>query len=337
METRASHLLIGSFVLVFIAGALGFIVWLAKVDIDRKFAYYTIFFDGAVSGLSIGGDVRYNGIPVGTVAAIDIDPDNPSRVRVIAEVAHDTPIRTDTFASLELQGITGVSFVQLKGGTPGAPLLIDVSEDERPEIRSVASAIQELFEGAPELISRIIVLVNEVTLLVGEENRGHITKILANAETVSATLARRAPEIEEIIVNLNRTNRELAETISKVNGLIGRLDTVVDSTTKTLTTAQGTLSTVDTLIADEVTILTRQLNVVAKDIGGLTRELNAFLADNRESLDVFASDGLVQFTRFIEEARVLIGTASRLVEDVQSDPGRFLFGGSQGVETESRR
>ena len=157
------------------------------------------------------------------------------------------------------------------------------------------------------------------------------------SETVSATLARRSPEIEEIIVNLNKTNKELAETITKVNGLIGRLDTVVDSTDKTLTTARSTLSTVDTLVSKEVTQLTQQLNVVAKDVGKLTRDLNGFLADNRESLDVFASDGLVQFTRFIEEARVLIGSASRLVEDVQSDPGRFLFGGGQGVETESRQ
>lgn len=334
METRASHLLIGTFVLVFIGAALGFIVWLAKVDIDRKFDYYTIYFDGAVSGLSVGGDVRFNGIPVGSVAAIDIDPDNPARVRVIAEVAADTPIRTDTVASLELQGITGVAFVQLKGGSPGAPMLVEASEDEMPEIRSTASAIQELFEGAPELINRIIVLVNELTLLVGEENRGHVTSILANADVLTATLARRAPDIEEIVINLNRTNAELAETITKVNGLIGRLDAVVLSTDQTLTSARSTLKTVDTLIAGEVTQLTAQLNVVSKDIGKLTRDMNRFLDDNRESLDVFASDGLVQFARFIEEARLLVGSAARLIEDVESDPGRFLFGRNHGVEAE---
>jgi phospholipid/cholesterol/gamma-HCH transport system substrate-binding protein len=336
METRASHLLIGTFVLVFIGAALGFIVWLAKVDIDRKFDYYTIFFDGAVSGLSVGGDVRFNGIPVGTVSSIDIDPNNPARVRVIAEIAADTPIRTDTIASLELQGITGVAFVQLKGGSPGASMLAEASKDEMPEIKSTASAIQELFEGAPELINRIITLVGELTLLVGEENRTHVTNILANAEVVSGTLARRAPEIEEIIVNLNRTNAELADTLVKVNGLIGRLDTVVVSTDQTLTSARGTLKTVDTLIASQVTDLTKQLTVVASDVGKLTRELNQFLDDNRESLDVFASDGLVQFARFIEEARRLVGSASRLVEDVQSDPGRFLFGQSRGVEADKQ-
>jgi phospholipid/cholesterol/gamma-HCH transport system substrate-binding protein len=111
---------------------------------------------------------------------------------------------------------------------------------------------------------------------------------------------------------------------------------VVVSTDQTLTTARGTLKTVDTLIASQVTDLTRQLTVVASDVGKLTRELNTFLDDNRESLDVFASDGLVQFARFIEEARQLVGSASRLVEDVQSDPGRFLFGQSQGVEADKQ-
>ena len=334
METRASHLLIGTFVLVFIGAALGFIVWLAKVDIDRQFDYYAIFFDGAVSGLSIGGDVRFNGIPVGTVSSIDIDPNNPARVRVIVEVQHETPIRVDTVASLEMQGITGVAFVQLKGGSPGAPMLAAASADDMPEIKSTSSAIQELFEGAPELINRIITLVSELTLLVGEENRTHVTNILANAEVVTGTLARRSPEIEQIIVNLNRTNEQLADTIEKVNGLVTRLDTVVDSTDKTLASARGTLKTVDTLIANQVTGLTTELNVVAKDLGKLTRDVNGFLDANRESLDVFASDGLVQFARFIEEARQLVGSASRLVEDVGSDPGRFLFGRSQGVEAD---
>jgi phospholipid/cholesterol/gamma-HCH transport system substrate-binding protein len=336
METRASHLLIGTFVLVFVGAALGFVVWLAKVDFDRKFDYYAIYFDGAVSGLSVGGDVRFNGIPVGTVSAIDIDPTNPARVRVIVEVAADTPIRVDTIASLELQGITGVAFVELKGGSPGAPMLAAASVDEIPEIRSTSSAMQELFEGAPELINRIITLVGELTLLVGEENRTHVTNILANADVVAGTLARRAPEIEEIIVNLNQTNRELAQTMARLNGLIGRLDTVAESTDQTLTTARGTLKTVDDLIANQVVGLTQELNVVAKDLSKLTRDINGFLDANRESLDVFASDGLVQFSRFVEEARQLVGSASRLVEDVGSDPGRFLFGRGQGVEADQQ-
>jgi phospholipid/cholesterol/gamma-HCH transport system substrate-binding protein len=227
-----------------------------------------------------------------------------------------------------------VSFVQLKGGTPGAPLLREATEQEPPVIPSTPSAIQELFEGAPELVNSIIELVNNLNRLVNEENRAKIGQILTDAQVVSGTLARRAPELDTIIVNLDRTNRELAETMARINGLIGRMDTVVESTDATLSAARGTLASVDTLIDKEVATLLQQLQVASANITSLTTELNRFMKDNRQSLDVFASDGLVQFARFIEEARLLIASASRLVEDVQSDPAQFLFGRQQGVEAE---
>src|SRR5258708_39065766 len=112
METRANHLLIGSFVLVLIAAIVGFALWLGKVHVDRAFSYYRIYFDGAVTGLSRAGDVRFNGVPVGTVSQIKVDPEDPQKVRVIVEVDPDTPIRTDTVAVLEWQGLTGAPLVQ---------------------------------------------------------------------------------------------------------------------------------------------------------------------------------------------------------------------------------
>ena len=120
METRANHVVIGAFVLVVVLGLFGFVLWLAKIEIDQEFAYYHVAFDEAVSGLSLGGDVRYNGIPVGAVTAIEIARDDPSKVQVTLEVARETPVRADTVAKLELQGITGVAFIQLSGGTAAA-------------------------------------------------------------------------------------------------------------------------------------------------------------------------------------------------------------------------
>ena len=98
METKASHLVIGTFVLLVVAGIFGFVVWLAKLQIDREFAEYHIFFDGAVSGLSVGSDVLFDGIQVGSVQDIRIDPDTLGRVRVHVEVDANTPIRADSVA-----------------------------------------------------------------------------------------------------------------------------------------------------------------------------------------------------------------------------------------------
>jgi phospholipid/cholesterol/gamma-HCH transport system substrate-binding protein len=96
VENRANYILVGSFVLLVVLGLFGFVIWLAKIEVDREFARYTIYFDGSVSGLSTASNVLYNGIPVGTVGSIRIDPQNPQRVRVVVDIATDTPVKKDS-------------------------------------------------------------------------------------------------------------------------------------------------------------------------------------------------------------------------------------------------
>ncbi|MGB0576726.1 MAG: MlaD family protein [Alphaproteobacteria bacterium] len=111
METRASYLLVGSFVLVLTAALIAVVVWLGGKGLDQKNVRYASYFAGDVTGLGIGNAVRYRGVPVGSVVNIAIDPKNVERVRVIMEVDETTPIKTDTVAQLALQGITGVAFI----------------------------------------------------------------------------------------------------------------------------------------------------------------------------------------------------------------------------------
>ena len=100
METRANYLLVGSFVLIIFAGAILFILWLAKFQFDQQFTRYDIEFEGSVSGLKVGSSVELNGIPVGEVINIGIDPRDVEKVAVTVEVPADTPIREDTIASM---------------------------------------------------------------------------------------------------------------------------------------------------------------------------------------------------------------------------------------------
>ena len=117
METRANHVLVGSFVLALVAAAVVAALWLSKIELDRTQVRFLIYFQGNVTGLNIGSAVRYRGVPVGNVIDIRIDPENVERVRVLIEVTDDTPVKRDTIASLGIQGITGIAFIQLSGGT----------------------------------------------------------------------------------------------------------------------------------------------------------------------------------------------------------------------------
>ncbi len=135
METRANHLLVGSFVLLLIAGLVVFVVWLARFQFEAEFERYDILFEGRVTGLSVGSKVSLRGVPVGEVRDIGIDPDNVERVRVTIEVAAETPVREDTVASLEQQGITGVANILLSGGSQDSPPLVAAAGEPRPVIR----------------------------------------------------------------------------------------------------------------------------------------------------------------------------------------------------------
>src|SRR5262249_39650655 len=109
METRASYIAVGAFVLLLILGAVGFVVWVGKFRAQEQFARYDSLFSGSVTGLQVDGTVRYRGVPVGRIIDIAIDQKNIEKVRVTIEIDADTPVRTDTVASIELQGITGIT------------------------------------------------------------------------------------------------------------------------------------------------------------------------------------------------------------------------------------
>src|SRR3546814_6760664 len=131
MEPRANYILVGAFALVVLLGFAIAAVWLARVELRESTVRYDVFFEGSVTGLRPGNAVRYRGVPVGTVAAMQINPRNVEQVQVTLSVPAGTPIKADTVASLELEEITGVAYVQLSGGTQEAPPLAAQPGQER--------------------------------------------------------------------------------------------------------------------------------------------------------------------------------------------------------------
>src|SRR5579871_6449470 len=121
METRGHYIIVGAFVLLMLTGIFVSIVWLARGQFQREGQIYDIFFRGTVTGLSEGAPVRYKGVPIGLVVTIRLDPENVERIRVRIEVDTGTPIKEDAVASLEMQGITGLAFVQITGGSNASP------------------------------------------------------------------------------------------------------------------------------------------------------------------------------------------------------------------------
>lgn len=336
METRASYLLVGTFVLLLFAGIVGFVVWLGKFQFDQVYTRYDIVVAGSVSGLKVGSSVELNGIPVGEVIDIGIEPDNVERVRVTIEVPSKTPVKTDTRAVLQVTGITGGLKVQLSGGTQSAAPLEPAAGDDRATIFAKASSLDEFLEGAPELLEELQMLVRRTSALLGPQNQQAFAETLQSVAVITGSLASRKDDIELLITDAATTMTNMRDASVAMKGLAG---TLTDATDRLTSQAEGALGSVartsDTVRGAierndaDVNTLIRELRGSAAAFTQMSREMEALVAENRAPLRDFTGEGLYELTTFLTEARGLIDGLSRVTTEVQRDPARFLFGNQQ--------
>ena len=321
MEIRASYLLVGAVVLALVAGLAAFSVWLVKVDIDGQGDPYQIAFAGSVTGLQQGSQVRYRGVPVGRVTDVRIDPERVEWVLVTVEIDRGTPIRQDTVASLEMQGITGIAFVQLRGGTQASPPLAATAGQTLPQIESRRSTIERLFESTPDLLVRSLALVEQATALLDDQNLQALTKSLQNIETVSASLARHA---DDALGQASGAAASVAGASGEVGGLAGELRALTARVEKQF---DG--------VGDEVSATLNDTRQAAGTLQRAAGELEVLVGELRQPLGDFAATGLYEFTQLVGETRQLIAALTRITKEFERDPASFLLGGSQrGFEAE---
>ncbi len=318
METKANFVLIGAFALAGIIGSLVFLLWLAKVEVDRQYSYYDVLFDN-VSGLGNAGDVRFNGLVVGSVVGLALDPEDGSKVRVRIEIAQETPIRTDTVASLQSQGVTGVSFVSLSGGSQTADLLA-----EGGVIRSVPSAFQSVLEGAPELLQKAVVLLEDINGLINEQNRAAVDTILENLASASGRLDRSLASFETLSGDLSLAAREVSGFTGRLQALSDTADTTLTAATATLETAQeaigaargtidratGTLDTLDQTLLSARTLIDGDLAEVLRQ-GTATAET---LREGFARLEPVAAETLDAATRTLSQAEQSFASVNTLLD-----------------------
>ncbi len=271
METRANYVLIGAFALAGFIGIIGFFLWFARIELDRQFAYYDIDF-GSVSGLGQASDVRFAGLPVGQVVDVRLSPAADGRVRVRVEIDSETPVRTDSIATIEAQGVTGVSFVGISAGSPDAPLLEAASGEEVPMIEAGQSVLQSLSEDAPRILSETLGAVRDLRQLVGGANQRRIEAILGNVESSSAAFALALDDFSQV-------SASVADFASE----IGRFNTTLDSVTGDVS---GVLAATGTTLAN---------------VDALTLDARALIAEGSDTLDR-AEAPLAAAERYVSES-----------------------------------
>ncbi|MEZ5931383.1 MAG: MlaD family protein [Alphaproteobacteria bacterium] len=313
MEIRASYLVVGVVVLALIAGLAGFSAWLIKSDIDERATAYAIYFEGSVTGLQEGSQVQYRGIPVGSIVEIGIDPSNVERVRVVAEIDEKTPITKDTIATLELQGITGIAYVQLRGGTrESAPMdAASADEDGLPVIAARRSALERVFESTPDLLAQAVDIADRLATFLSDDNLDSLGSTLANIETFSGALASNSDGLDDVMSGMTETLGEIKLLGSDLREVSGKLDQRLDG------------------VGGDLVNTLAELSTAANNLGAAALQLDGMVEDLREPLSDFSGTGLYELTNLVGESRALVAALTRITKEVERDPAGFLIGGSQ--------
>lgn len=322
METRASYFLVGLFVLTLMIGVFGFVMWLGRSGLQDDRIYYYVYTRGSVAGLQNGAPVQYRGVPVGTVTDISIDEANVELIQITLAIRAGTPIKTDTVAQLQLQGITGLSFVQLSGGTRDAPTLQPPEGKRRARIPYRPSAIEKVFEDVPEAVGQVIALAARANELLSEENVKALSGIIANVHATSETVAGSRQDIQRLISQAAGTMDAARDTATALQELTTDL--------RTLTANLGGDARQVAKTADETAKAAgetaRSFTRVAAEIQEITRQARGPLRD-------FGEGGLYELSQFLIDARALVTSLNRIALQFERDPARFLFGDQQkGLE-----
>ena len=306
METKANYVLIGAFTLGVVAFLLLFALWAARWSSQQAWDFYDVIFNEAVTGLSEGGTVQYNGIAVGTVEDLSLMPNDPRKVVARIRVEADTPVRVDTRAKLSITGLTGTTFIQLTGGSPGAAPLVNTPGREVPVIPTEPSALQNIAQTADRIVAR----VDEI---LSEENVAHVTATLENLEAVTGALALQRQDLSELVVSARASAQELEATLRATRGAV-----------------EG----IDRELVSELPRLVDKLDTALVQLEQASTNANALIAENRAPIAEFTQGGLQQVGPTLVELRTLIRDLRRVTNRLDGNPAGYLLGREQPKEFE---
>jgi phospholipid/cholesterol/gamma-HCH transport system substrate-binding protein len=305
METRAHYVAVGTFVLAVIFLAFVAVLWLGRAEFGQQAKRYYVYFRGSVAGLNKGSQVQYNGIPVGRVIDIRVDPGNLEQIQVTVEI--DTSIvdiKSDARAFLDTNILNGIATVQIRGGTQEASELEPAPGHKYPVIKAGRSELEEVKANLPDLVGDLKEAAHSLNALLDEQNRQAVSDTLQNLRTITASFVGPAKQVSEIVDNANAAIVELRSFFRDLDqSYIGK-GGLKDQLFQTLDDADR----------------------LAKNLSDSNRQLQSVIQEARPGLRDFTQRTLARVGDLVIDAQRFIAGLSRLSSEIERDPARLLFG-----------
>jgi len=298
IESKVNYPVVGAFVLVLGAVLVAAVLWLASGGtLQKKYDLYLAIEDESVAGLNLNAPVKYNGVDVGKVQQIHLDPGNPERVILLFAIERGTLIKEDTVAVLKTQGLTGIAYVELSGGARNAAPLRAAAPGQYPVIRTKPSLSARLENVLTSLMAKLDSTSSNINAILGDENRAAFKSALADIATVAHTIAARKDVLDAGMVNAARTFENASRAAAQVGPVIARIGRSADA-------------------------IEKMGNDVARTSASAGKTVDAVGADMKR----FTAETLPELERLLGELSVLTTSLRRLSEQTERDPRGFLFG-----------
>jgi phospholipid/cholesterol/gamma-HCH transport system substrate-binding protein len=297
MNARTSYILVGLFVLglgtAFVAG----ILWLGSGSAGRDYNTYVVFTTESVAGLSRDGVVKYRGVDVGRVSSIDLDRNNPEKVRLLLEIQKGTPIKQDTVATLEVRGLTGLAYVNLAGGSQESPPLVAREGAPYPQIPSRPSIWGRLDQNFGTLLENLVEASNRLNTWLSDENRELLIRTLSHLEKLSSALAQRSDSLDQALQDLSQTLHNTRVASDKLPALVADLE-------------RGS----------------RAFERMANEFEKAGSVLGGAISARDRDVQRFTADALPEAATMISDLRQTAANLRQLSEALKRDPGVLLRG-----------
>ena len=300
MERDAHYVAVGAFILLVIAMAVGFVLWYTDANDGREYKRYEIYFTGSVSGLDRGSPVRFLGVDVGRVRRLAIDSTDATRVHVVVEIDKSAPVSAATRASLGLQGVTGLLYVNLKEASDvdrNAPL---AQGEQYPVIEAVESYFDAFLASLPEMMGRANTLLERISRVVSDENLAGIADTIRGMRDTMVTMPQTAKDVQSLVTELRATVAEIHGASESLRGM----------------TADA---------RPEVQTALARMNEIASHLADASARIDTFTQKSEVQLGNFTEQGLFELERLMRETRQAAREFRDLSRSLQQNPSQILY------------
>lgn len=315
MENKAHYALIGFFVLLSFFAVIAFVLWLSNSQFDQQFDDYEVSFNGPVRGLSQGSEVRFNGLKVGEVTRLSLDPTDANTVIADIQVESNTPVDTKSYARLEPLGLTGLSYIQVFSGGEDFPLLKDEPGKDPKRIEGQMSQIDTFLDGGGSVIEDASAALKRINAVLSTDAIGNFHQILRNIEEITANLDTSEldmAEVNRMIESIREAADAITITANDITQTSGGINTVVQEDIKSLLAkAEGSLVTIDGAVTS---------------IDGLAGGGSELVTDARDAINRLSNSGLTDLEETVDAIRRLVQTLGRVADSLEQNPAQFIVG-----------